>query len=54
MQILKRPVTRPSQAWNIMSIAERHGGAALHLIDPSDFLEASNDKMSEVQSLIII
>jgi hypothetical protein len=37
-----------------MGLAKRQGGAALDLIDPSDFLEASNDKMSEVQSLIVI
>ncbi len=37
-----------------MVLIDRHGGAALHLTEPSDFPEASNDKMSEVQRLIVI
>lgn len=37
-----------------MGLVGRHECAASDLLDPSAFPEASNDKMSEVRSLIVI
>lgn len=37
-----------------MDLPVRHGGAALYLLYSNAYLEASNDKMSEVQSLSVV